>query len=721
MFKKAALSLSFKVNLLLNAFLIIPAISVLIFVNTKISQMPSSQSAQTCDNLILDIAVLLLIAVVIGLLLSNYLTRRLIKKPIKSITAAMEKMAQGDCDIRVTVNSRDEIGILTSSLITLAENIREAALAAQRIAAGDLEVQLPVRSESDLLNKGFNSMIDNIKSLVADINMLADSAGQGRLSVRADASKQDNWGKFTKALNRTFETLVGHIEAIPAPFMIIDQDFTIQYMNRSGADLVATSQNQLIGKKCYDCFKTSDCQTPNCACAVTMRSGNANTRETDAHPGKMNLDIKYSALPLKDEHHNIIGAVEFITDQTDIKKAYRTAKKQAAYQDNEVSKLLANIENLSQGKLECNLETAPTDEDTRSIGELFMKINQSYRESVTNLSTYIEDISGALSKMSAGNLDVTITGEYRGDFAAIKSSLNAIIQSLNQILGEIHTAAEEVAAGSKQISVSSQNLSQASTEQAATVEEIDASVSEIADQTKKNALRAKEANELSLSAKEKAVNGQTLMTDMTAAMQDINESSATISKIIKVIDEIAFQTNILALNAAVEAARAGQHGKGFAVVAEEVRNLAARSANAARETTAMIEASVKKVENGSAITGETAKALNEIVESVSKAASLVGQISAASNDQATAIAQINEGVNLVSQVTQTGTATAEESAAASEELTSQAEILKNRVAGFKLKNKQESRKSANHQQPALIADNKTGPNIHTAGITFEKY
>jgi methyl-accepting chemotaxis protein len=127
MFKKAALSLSFKVNLLLNAFLIIPAISVLIFVNTKISQMSSSQSAQTCDNLILDIAVLLLIAVIIGLLLSNYLTRRLIKKPIKSITAAMEKMAQGDCDIRVTVNSRDEIGMLTSSLITLAENIREEA------------------------------------------------------------------------------------------------------------------------------------------------------------------------------------------------------------------------------------------------------------------------------------------------------------------------------------------------------------------------------------------------------------------------------------------------------------------------------------------------------------------------------------------------------------------------------------------------------------------
>jgi methyl-accepting chemotaxis protein len=210
-------------------------------------------------------------------------------------------------------------------------------------------------------------------------------------------------------------------------------------------------------------------------------------------------------------------------------------------------------------------------------------------------------------------------------------------------------------------------------------------VSQIAAQTRQNALNAGKANEASASAKESAADGNHQMLQMQKAMADINESSVSISKIIKVIDDIAFQTNILALNAAVEAARAGAHGKGFAVVAEEVRNLAERSASAAKETTALIDGSMQKTQAGTKIADETASTLAKIVEGVEKAVGLVGEIASASNEQATGIAQVNKGIEQMSAVVQNNSSTAEEGAAASEELSSQAELLKSKVAQFKLK------------------------------------
>ncbi|MEX1030112.1 MAG: methyl-accepting chemotaxis protein [Paenibacillaceae bacterium] len=301
------------------------------------------------------------------------------------------------------------------------------------------------------------------------------------------------------------------------------------------------------------------------------------------------------------------------------------------------------------------------------------------------ISKPVRDLVAVSEKMASGDLNVDVQINSKDEIGALSVAFSTMVDSINEVLTNINVSSEQVAAGSRQVSDSSQALSHGTTEQASSIEQLTASMEEISAQTKQNAINANQANEISIAAVENATQGNNQMKEMLKAMEEINDSSANISKIIKVIDEIAFQTNILALNAAVEAARAGQHGKGFAVVAEEVRNLAARSANAAKETTDMIEGSIKKVDAGTKIATATADALNKIVEGVAKASTLVANIANASNEQATGISQVNQGIALVSEVTQTNSATSEESAAASEELSSQAELLKEMVGKFKLR------------------------------------
>ncbi|MCK8488526.1 methyl-accepting chemotaxis protein [Paenibacillus sp. MBLB2552] len=336
-----------------------------------------------------------------------------------------------------------------------------------------------------------------------------------------------------------------------------------------------------------------------------------------------------------------------------------------------IGKLSKAAEALALGDVSVSVDTTSQDE----IGKLM--------QAFSRMIGSIRDQARVVEQVANGDLTVQVKVRSEQDLMGIK--LQEMVERNNEILASINTAADQVASGSKQVSDSSIALSQGATEQASSVEQLTASLEEISTQTKLNAQNANEANKLAADSKQSALQGNEQMKDMLGAMREINEASGSISKIIKVIDEIAFQTNILALNAAVEAARAGQHGKGFAVVAEEVRNLAARSANAAKETTDMIEGSINKVQEGTRIADQTAEALKSIVGDIEQVAGLVGDIAMASTEQAAAITQINQGISQVSQVIQTNSATSEESAAASEELSSQAGLLKQQVARFKLK------------------------------------
>jgi methyl-accepting chemotaxis protein len=295
----------------------------------------------------------------------------------------------------------------------------------------------------------------------------------------------------------------------------------------------------------------------------------------------------------------------------------------------------------------------------------------------------INEVSKALETVADGDLTASFSPLSAEDTLGL--SLQKMTENLNAMFGDINNSTNQVASGSKQIADGAQALAQGSTQQAAAVEQLSSSIGEIAEKTKENAAMADKAATLSESIRHNAEKGSNQMGQMTQAVKEINDASQAISKVIKTIDDIAFQTNILALNAAVEAARAGQHGKGFAVVAEEVRSLASKSAAAAKDTAELIENSMEKAGLGAKIAGETAASLGEIVSGINESSALVSDIAKSSEEQSLGIAQINKGIDQVAQVVQQKSATAEESAAAAEEMSSQSNMLEELIQQFKFK------------------------------------
>lgn len=327
--------------------------------------------------------------------------------------------------------------------------------------------------------------------------------------------------------------------------------------------------------------------------------------------------------------------------------------------------------------------------------------------------------------------DMTILVNPRGDRDTLGLALKTMVDKNQHALSNVNDAAYQVMTSSSQVAQASENLAQGSTEQASAIEEITVSISDIAEKTKKNAAEANNAADLVGKAIRDVQKGNDQMKDMVVAMNEINKSSESIQNIIKVIDDIAFQTNILALNAAVEAARAGEAGKGFAVVAEEVRNLAAKSAAAAAETAEMIEDSIVKVGNGTKFAAETEKALDAITKAVSESEQIIIGIAEASNYQATAVAQINQAIGQVSQVVQTNSATSEECAAASEELSNQAIRMRELLSIYHLgestfeepvvQEKTVTKQEEIEVAPAIDFEDNPNEQIISLGSDFGKY
>lgn len=339
---------------------------------------------------------------------------------------------------------------------------------------------------------------------------------------------------------------------------------------------------------------------------------------------------------------------------------------------NPLVKLSKAAEKLAEGDIRLEL---PDKCNLREMSEL----DEAFKAMTRNL----QNQANVIKQIAQGDLQAEITAHSKDD--AVGTALTKLIADDNSTFQAIRNATNQISLGSSQIAAASQTLAQGSTQQASAIQQIAASISDIAGKTKDNASQADEVNRIVLQAKDDVTAGNSCMQEMVAAMNEINEASENIQKIIKVIDDIAFNTNILALNATVEAARAGEQGKGFAVVAEEVRNLAGRSAEASSQTAEMIEDSIQKVKRGGELAQETAEALKLIAEVIEKITGLSEEIAKASNDQASATAQIDQALMQVSQVVQTNSATSEQCASASEELSGQARGLNQELSRFRLK------------------------------------
>ena len=620
------------------------------------------------------IIIAIIIISIVGILIFSLFMAGSLMKPVQKIIQFIEKIKSGDKDIRLVMDSKDEIGTLGDALNEMVEGQRALLYNLDNLPTPVMEIDKDYNvkyinqaalnflrlSSKDVLERKCYSFFKTNHCQTNDCACKRAMANQQAVTTDtiADPEGKDVPIRYTGFPIKNHQGIVtGAIE------------FVLDVSGEREINNAIVKMIQSINNGEFDQRGDAESFTGNYR-ELVMNVNNI----VEAFVNPLRRIQEYVAKISRGE------IPEKITEQA--KGDFEKLNQHLNMCIEAVNHLVQDANILVDAAIAGRLETRA--DASKHQGD-FAKIVSGINDTLDAVLMPIKEAQIVLERISDGDLTLDVKGDYKGDHAMIKESINTTLTSLNQILEQVAEVTENVSSSASQLNSASQSLAEGSQEQAASVEEITASVHETDQQIRQNAENANMANSLVSETNQAASTGQKEMNNLSKAMKDINDSAQNISKIIKVIDEIAFQTNILALNAAVEAARAGQHGKGFAVVAQEVRNLAGRSAQAAKETAELIDNSNKKAEEGVQISDRTGAALEQVVENVVKVKDLVADISTASKEQTHAMNQINEGMNQINTAVQTISSQSEETASASTELSSQSEQLKLQLAKFKLR------------------------------------
>jgi methyl-accepting chemotaxis protein len=632
-------------------------------------------------------AAVMFVVAVIGATIVYFNIRRNITKPIRKMSRAAEKIGKGQVDLEIKpVKTGDEIELLNDTFIELLSSSKEKSKIMDSIASGDISNLDFKASNDDVLGKNMEHVIETLNKFSTQLEQTIHKVSGGTFNSSVDSTPFAGvYREIGEGVNHIVNYLVENINQFPNPVFVTNEEMEIKYVNEAFLKLTDLPTERLIDKKIKDIFVVEfDNQKEN-SFVNAMKSKDLSSADGSFELNNKKYIVNISSLPNLTEDGDIATITHSIVDQTSIKEAQLLLEKKQAYQAVEVERLTTNLNKLANGQFDLDFRMQDFNQDVADVYTVFKTINNNLETSVSNISNYISQISFVLNEIANSNLDLTVDGEYVGEFETIKGSLSNILDELNTLTHQIILSSETVNEESVEVNQASQELNHGATQQAAAIEEISATITQVSAQVRENSEKAGQVREMVSENETGALTADDQMNELLTSMKEISEASDDIAEVLKMINDISFQTNILSLNAAVEAARAGKYGKGFAVIAEDVRNLALKSAEAAKETDEMIGKIRVKIKAGSGIANNTAESLKEIVESSKESSKLSNEVALASEEQAIAIAQITNSIDQISSIVQNTSFNARKSHETAEGLSSEAKRLNDIISVFKLR------------------------------------